>query len=122
MLSKSIDTRKDHVAEMKATIGGAIDLALQNKVPAAQILKILEGYSPHNGTHSRLSMLALAEHDQRNRAPTMLEATPSGFKPVDFAAQAAKAEEERAARELREQQKAYREDVERRAREEDFLR
>jgi hypothetical protein len=31
----------------------------------------------------------------------MLEATPSGFKPVDFAAQAAKAEEERAARELR---------------------
>jgi hypothetical protein len=67
-------------------------------------------------------MLALAEHDQRNRAPTMLEATPSGFKPVDFAAQAAKAEEERAARELREQQKAYREDVERRAREEDFLR
>jgi hypothetical protein len=118
LFSKRINTRTaeptDHYAEMKSAISAAIDRALANHVSAARIIDCLEAYLPSNGSHSRLSLMALAQKDERNRAL-----------PADLAAKVAHADE---VRERRRQQaeaaerKAYAEDVERRAREQDFLR
>jgi hypothetical protein len=118
LFSKHINTRNpepaDPYAEMKAAIGAGVDLALKNNVPAAQIIDCLEAHLPSNGSHSRLSMMALAQKDERNRAL-----------PAALAAQVANADAVREQRRLQAEEaerKAYREDVERRARDEDFLR
>jgi hypothetical protein len=104
----------DHYAEMKSAISAAIDLAIKNGVLAARIIDCLEAHLPSNGNHSRLSMMALAQKDQRNRAL-----------PADLAAKVAHADEVRERRRLQaeeQERRAYREDVERRARNEEWTR
>ena len=72
LFSKRINTRNAEpaspFAEMKSAISAAIDLAIKNHVPASRIIDCLESYLPSNGSHSRLSLMALAQKDQRNRA------------------------------------------------------
>jgi hypothetical protein len=113
--AKKIKTVKaDPYAEMKATISGAIDVALKNNVSAAQIMNFIEGFLPSNGSHSRLSMMALAQKDERNRAL-----------PADLAAKVAHANEVRERRKLQaeeQERREYRENVERRARNEEWTR
>jgi hypothetical protein len=117
IFSKRINTiaePTDHYAEMKASISAAIDRALANHVSPASVIDCLESHLPSNGCHSRLSMMALAQKDERNRAL-----------PADLAAQLQNAEAIRERRRLQaeeQERRVCREDVERRARNEEWTR
>lgn len=116
LFSKRIETKKDHHAEMKSAILDAINAALKAGVPPGSIERVLAGHA----ADFRRQEEARIEARSRNPMPTMYD--PVTFKPIDAHGEAARREEARIARELREQQAAYRKSVNERYEREKFLR
>jgi hypothetical protein len=110
LFAKKISTVKiNHAAEMRDAITSAITTALRNGVTPGAIHDNLEG---------RLEGLRRMEHtriEQSYGMPKQHVATEHGIVEVDVYAEAAKREAEKAERELREQQAAYRADLARRS-------
>jgi hypothetical protein len=96
---------------MKKAINDGIDAALKNAVPFALILQALES----RAADFRRVEENRAEARRANPLPQMYDAET--MQPIDSYGQARRAEAERTARELREQQRQYAADVDRRGRE-----
>lgn len=107
LFSKRIDTKKDHVAEMKAAISSAIKSALDAGVPSGLIQEELA----RREAIFRLADQAAIEQRMNNPHPPMKDRK---LKVIDTHAEAARTEEKRMARELKAQQKAYQEALNRR--------
>jgi hypothetical protein len=115
--SKSINTVKANpLAEMESAINSAIAVAQKNGVRDDFIVESLEGLLPG------LQYRAHVQQERRRANPLPVMHDPRTMKPIDAHAEAARAEEKRTARELRQQQAAYRKSVEEAAKCEDFLR
>ena len=107
LFSKTITTTKtDPATVMRDSIAAAIDTALKAGVPSALIEREVEGHAAHFRSVER----ARIEARQYNPIPVMYDSLT--LKPINTHEQIAKAEEQRIARELREQQAAYKEQQE----------
>lgn len=112
IFAKTIDTGKvDHLAVLVESLGSALQTALDAKLPLSQIAHELN----RRAAHFQGMVDAAIEARSRNPYPTMYDQMTG--KPIDYAGQAARAEEKRLARELREQQIAYAKSVDERGRE-----
>jgi hypothetical protein len=103
LFSKSIYTKRDHLAEMKSAIRDAVDAALKAGVPPAAI---------HQDLASRAADFERAE--QRRIEARQYNSTPH-FTTADYEKRA-RDEERRAADELRRQQAEYARSVDARGR------
>jgi hypothetical protein len=118
LFSKSIETKRDYFAEMRAAIDAAIDAALKNDVPPGLIQHELVG----RGADFQLAEQAGGEARKRDPLPRIYEATEHGIIEIDGHAQATRDEETRIAIDLRRQQEAYAKSVDERTKREEFLR
>jgi hypothetical protein len=117
LFSKAINTKRDHFVEMKSAISDAINIALKAGVPPLAIQRALESHAAdfRRADAARIERLKYS-------TPPQYVATENGIKTVDPYAEQAKAEEARNARELKRQQKEYRDAVNERYEQERFLR
>lgn len=100
LFSKSIDTKADPVAEMKAAISAAIAAARKSGVSAGTIMRHFEDMA------DALRPAAHFEAEKRQTSyPLMYDAET--LQPINTHEQRAREEEQRIARELKAQQKAY---------------
>jgi hypothetical protein len=103
LFSKKIDTKKDHLAEMKTSIRAAIDAALKAGVPSSLICNDLS----NRATDFQRREEFLLEQRRANPTPH--------FTKADYEKRA-RDEERRIAEELARQQREYREAVNERGR------
>jgi hypothetical protein len=105
LFSKKIETKRDHHAELKASIDDAVNQALKASVGPAFIEQCLDAWKATLGHYQR-------QIDDRRNIPTprAYVATESGIHETDYTAMA-KAEERRLAEELRRQQAEYQHDL-----------
>jgi hypothetical protein len=110
LFSKKIETKRDHLVEMKSAIRDAINAALEAGVPPSAIRHDLAGRAADFERQERASI----EARQYNPMPQMFD--PVTFQPIDAHGEAARREEKRMADELREQQRQYARSVDERGR------
>jgi hypothetical protein len=114
---KSINTKRDHLAEMKSAISDAINTALKNGVRRLAIQHVLES---HAADFRRAEEASIAR--RQYSTPVQRVATASGIKTIDPYAEQAKAEERRAARQLKADQAEYQRGLEEAAEREKWTR
>jgi hypothetical protein len=105
LFSKKIDTKRDHFVELKSALTDAINAALKAGVTPLAIERELKSHA------SEFERAERARIDRLKYGTVTRIATDAGIKEIDHHAQQVKAEAKRAARELREQQQAYRDAV-----------
>jgi hypothetical protein len=117
LFSKSVDTKRDHFAELKTALSAAIAAAENAGVPPRAIQDELEDHA----SYFRRAEAARMERRQYG-TPIQHVATATGFKTVDPYEQMARSEERRAARQLKDDRAEYQAGLARRAEQERWTR
>lgn len=101
LFSKSINTKRDHHAEMQSAISDAINAALKAGVPPLAIERELKSHA------SEFERAEQARSDRLKYGTVTRIATADGVKVIDHYAEQRKSEERRAAKQLKADQAEY---------------